>query len=316
MIKRQSVFLATIVVLSLCIIHVAAASSPIISVDSTALHHHVANILATEGARNYQNPIALNQAAAYIEQTLTSFGVTPIEQPYAVKGVHYKNILARIGSGSGKKVVVGAHYDVCGEQDGADDNASGVAGLLEIARILKKNESTLNRTFELLAFYTLEEPPFFNTKFQGSYIHASNLALAGEKLELMIVLEMIGYYTESEKSQDYPLGIMKWFYPKKGNFVAVVGNFDSRHYVDKLLKTIKAVALIPCVKLVAPGFVPGIAFSDHANFWGYKYKALMITDSAFYRNRRYHTPGDVPETLSFGKMAQVVVGVTTYLMMM
>lgn len=296
---------------------VYANAAPLVpaSVDSTVLYSHVKNIVSTNGNRNYRNLAALEQVVAYIESTLVSFGAVPVEQPYLVNGAQYKNILVRIGSGPRKKVVVGAHYDVCGEQDGADDNASGVAGLLEVARILKQNESTLNRTFEL-AFYTLEEPPFFNSRFQGSYVHATGLSFAKEKLELMIAVEMIGYFTDEKNSQEYPLGIMKWFYPKQGNFIAVVGNFNSRGYVNSLTKSIKTNIKLACASLVAPGFITGIAFSDHANFWGYKYKALMITDSAFYRNKRYHSTDDVLETLSFGKMSQVVIGLSGYLLAM
>jgi Zn-dependent M28 family amino/carboxypeptidase len=289
-----------------------AASDPVV-VRTDLLQAHVKALVSTPEPRQFANIASLNQAAAYIESTLVGFGCSFTEQAFPVRDTTYKNIIVRIGSGAGKKIVVGAHYDVCGEQDGADDNASGVAGLLELARLLKERESSLTRTYEL-AFYTLEEPPFFDTRFMGSYVHATSLASADEKLEFMVALEMIGYYTTLPKSQRYPIGVLGWFYPSIGNFVSVIGNWGGSRYANKLRDAINKNTKIKCCSLCAPTWVPGLGLSDHANFWGYHYHALMITDSAFYRNHNYHRKTDKMSTLDFDRMSEVVKGLATYLL--
>jgi Zn-dependent M28 family amino/carboxypeptidase len=219
----------------------------------------------------------------------------------------YTNVIGTMGTDGAERVVVGAHYDVCGEQPGADDNASAVAGLLEVSRLLNPFASTLKYRVDFVA-YTLEEPPFFGTPEMGSYVHAQSLHEDGVKVRGMISLEMIGYFTDEEDSQDYPLPLMKLFYPSKGDFIGVVGNFRSRALV-KEVKGHMSAAPINVESLSAPAIVPGVNFSDHRSYWEFGYPAVMVTDTAFFRNPHYHRVSDVAETLDFDTMKEVVKGV-------
>lgn len=287
----------------------------IASIDTSLLRIHVNALASLSPPRNAFNTASLNLAAAYIESTVVFTGCTFREQKYLVKNNEYKNIIVTLGRGANKTVVIGAHYDVADGQPGADDNASGVAGLLEIVRTLKKYEARLIRQFEIV-FYTLEEPPYFNTNHMGSYIHATSLADSGRKIELMVCLEMIGYYSNEKKSQTYPLGILNLFYPTIGNFISAIGNYNSAHYTNQICKTINRYTRVPCRSLVAPGFIFGISLSDHRNYWKYNMKALIITDTALFRNHNYHSPDDKPETLDYFKMAEVAKGVSLFLLTM
>ncbi|MDH5655432.1 MAG: M28 family peptidase [Spirochaetia bacterium] len=257
--------------------------------------------------RNYKNPAALNSAADFIKNQLQNSGYEPSEQIYFAGKNQYKNIRAVYGNPSLPCLIVGAHYDVAGDQDGADDNASGVTGLLILAELLKKEKPELKYHIEMV-FYTLEEPPFFRTEFMGSYIHAKSIHDAGKKIMGMVSLEMIGYYSDAPGSQKYPLGIMKWFYPDRGDFIGVVSNFSSGSLGDHFYRAISK-SKMKTEKLKAPSFLKGVDFSDHLNYWKFGYKAVMITDTAFFRNQNYHTKGDVISTIHFEKLAETVQGV-------
>lgn len=281
-----------------------------IKVSKENLYKHVEYLINTPQPRNFYNVASLDSAAEYIKSQFEDFGYSPKEQVYTVEGRKYRNILVLIGPENTKRIVIGAHYDVCGEQDGADDNASAIAGLLELARIAKENEDCLTNQIEFAA-YTLEEPPIFASKNMGSYIHAKSLTSKKVDVEVMICLEMIGYFTD-EKIQKYPLPLMGLFYPKQGSFIAVVGNYRSKHYINKMKNIIKKNSSIGCESLSAPSILPGIDWSDHRNYWHFGYKAIMITDTSFYRNKNYHTPGDTIDTLDFEKMVQVVKGIAHF----
>ena len=265
-------------------------------------------ISSTAEFRNFRNTKELNRVAHYIKSKMESYELSCDFQEFTATylGVerNYKNVICRIGDGE-ELVVIGAHYDVFGEQDGADDNASGVSGLLELGRLLGKSKQKLPYTYELVA-YTLEEPPFFGTNQMGSYKHASRLDSMKAKVHAMIALEMIGYFTNSEK-QSYPIGLMKPFYPSKGDFISAVGNFGSSWISREFCRTIKDA--IGCQQLNAPKVIPGVDFSDHRNYWVFGFDAIMITDTAFYRNHNYHKFTDQINTLDFEKMATVVNGV-------
>jgi len=281
------------------------------TVSKENLFNHVKALTSTPRARNFYNVASLDSAAAYIKTQFEQYGYSPQEQVYQVDGNDYRNIHVLIGPENTKRVVIGAHYDVCGEQAGADDNASAVAGLLELARIAKLNEKTLKNRLEFVA-YTLEEPPNFRTMNMGSYVHATSIFDSSVKVEVMICLEMIGYFS-NEKIQRYPVSILKLFFPKKGDFIAVVGNYSSNRYIRKIKCAIKNYSSVHCRSIAAPSFMTGIDFSDHRNYWGYGYKAVMITNTAFYRNKNYHTNGDTIYTLDFDRMTEVVKGVAGYL---
>ena len=162
--------------------------------------------------------------------------------------------------------------------------------------------------------YALEEPPNFGTTTMGSFIHAKSLYDQKIDVDFMIALEMIGYFTDKPHSQNFPLGIMKLGYPTTGNFIAAVGTTGSGSIISKIKKTFNSKTRIPCHSLIAPTWIAGVDFSDHRNYWKFKYKALMITDTAFFRNINYHIIYDMIDTLDFEKMAEVVKGLGYFLL--
>lgn len=249
-------------------------------------------------------PANLDIAAQYIRNQLAPFG-TVTEQTYQVDNETYRNLSLTLGPKTDKRLVIGAHYDAHDWQPGADDNASAVAGLIELARLL--STQPLTKTVELVA-YTLEEPPFFGTNDMGSARHADELKANNVDIELMISLEMIGYFSDEPNSQDYPLGFMKYWYSDKGNFIAIVSNLSGMGIVRTSKAAMRSVMNVPVYSINAPSLVPGIDFSDHRNYWDNDYPAIMITDTAFYRNKAYHTIKDTWERLDYNKMAEVVAG--------
>lgn len=277
---------------------------PEITVDPGQLKSLTSQLVLITPARNYKNTDSLNKASYLIKKQFTDFGYSPTEQEFTVSGKRYRNIIASWGPNDAPVFVIGAHYDVSGDQPGADDNASGVAGLLKLAQIVARNKPALNYRLEFVA-YTLEEPPFFRTKHMGSYIHAQSLYEKKINVLGMASLEMIGFFSDKEKSQEYPISIMKLFYPTKGNFIAVVGNYKSSSLIKYFHSSI-GLSSINVEKLKAPSSLAGVDFSDHMNYWKFGYKAIMITDTSFYRNKNYHMASDTIETLNFSKMAEVV----------
>ncbi|OFY86650.1 MAG: peptidase M28 [Bacteroidetes bacterium RIFCSPLOWO2_12_FULL_35_15] len=259
-------------------------------------------------ARNDANVERLNQCANYIFEEFKKQTDQVEEQSYLVGTLEYKNIICSFGPRDAERIIVGAHYDVCDNQPGADDNASGVAGLLEIARLLKSQGGILKYRIDLVA-YSLEEPPNFRTENMGSAVHAKMLHDNKVKVKKMICLEMIGYFSEKPKSQEYPIGLMKLFYPAKGNYISVVGKTGQGKTVRNTKKEMKKNSSIKVCSINAPAFIPGIDFSDHLNYWKYGYTAVMITDTSFYRNANYHEKTDTLETLDIDKMAEVIKGV-------
>lgn len=280
---------------------------PDIQTDVQDLKATVQYLTELHPSRNHRNTASMDKAAGFIKQRLESFGIKTEEQKFQVAGKTYKNIIGVVGADKPSRIVVGAHYDVCENQPGADDNASAVAGLLEVARFAKEHEANLKYRIDFVA-YALEEPPYFGTDNMGSYVHAKSLFDAKVDVKAMICLEMIGFFNDKENSQEYPVGIMKWFYPSKGNFIAVVGNFDSSSLVKHVAANLKATTL-PVSTLKAPSGVHGVNFSDHRNYWEFGYNAVMITDTAFYRNPNYHEKTDTIDTLDFERMREVVKGV-------
>jgi Zn-dependent M28 family amino/carboxypeptidase len=224
---------------------------------------------------------------------------------YTLGGRVFRNIIVdKPGQSSPEEtIIMGAHYDTC-FNPGADDNASGVAGVLELARLLKGE--VLKRNVKFIAF-TNEEPPFFLTDAMGSRVYAQAAKRDNEKIKAAVILEMIGYYSEGRNSQRY-LTLLGPFYPHRGNFLAVIGNFPSRHLVAKMGKYFKQASSFPVESLIAPSCLSGVYFSDHWSFWKEGYPAVMITDTAFLRNPHYHHDSDLPETLDYEKMSLAVHG--------
>lgn len=276
-----------------------------ISIDN--MRETVRYLTTLDPARNHNNIASLNKAAEFTKKRFREYGIAASEQYYGVSNKIYSNVIASIGPEGGSRLIVGAHYDVAGDQPGADDNASGIAGLLEIARFCKQHESELRHRVDFVA-YSLEEPPHFGTQAMGSYIHAESLSKAKTKVKGMICLEMIGYYSDKPKSQSYPSMLLRPFYPSKGNFIGVISNFGSSSFAKEVARHISATS-VPIRTLKAPSFIEGVDFSDHRNYWKFGYDAVMITDTSFYRNANYHRKTDTMDTLDFSKMQEVVKGI-------
>lgn len=268
----------------------------------------IVNVLANEiGPRGYLQIDALNKTAGYITSEFSNYGYTVSFQPFEFEGRTYKNIIVEIkGRKTPEKIlVIGAHYDTVAGTPGADDNASAIAGLLELARLL--HSQSFGKTVRFVAF-TLEEPPFFRSKRMGSYVYARSIKKKDADLEGMICLEMIGYFTDEPGSQFFPLPFFRWIYPNKGNFIMFVSNLRSKSFLNRVKDGFKKGSDLPVESISTFPIIPGIDFSDHRSFWEFGYDALMVTDSAFYRNPNYHGTGDVPETLDYERMTEVVLG--------
>jgi len=283
-----------------------------IKIAADDLKNTTAAFLAITPDRNFAHPGALKKCADHIESRFKKAGIETFRQPFIVNGSEYVNICGRIGR-SDKKIVVGAHYDAAPETPGADDNASGIAGLIELAVILKTHEKDLNYEI-ILAAYTLEEPPNFRTENMGSFIHAKSLHDAGRHVELMISLEMLGYFADAPGSQSYPSKEMKAAYPDKGNFIAGIGTLKEKGRLISLKQAFQKHTDLGCEIVPAGDEFQGIDFSDHLNYWKFGYNAIMITDTAFLRNKNYHEPSDAIETLDFIRMAEVVKGLAHFLL--
>jgi Zn-dependent M28 family amino/carboxypeptidase len=280
----------------------------IIPVNRERLYADVEKLTSVTSPRNHANLSSLNTIADYISDEFKKLDCKAEFQNYTANGYEYKNVLTSFGPKTGERIIVGAHYDVCGNQPGADDNASAVAGMLEVARLINELKPELKHRVDFAA-YTLEEPPYFRTKYMGSAVHAKSLSKAGVKVKVMICLEMIGYFSEKEHSQKYPLFFMKWFYPDKANYISLVGKVGQCKIVNEVKKFMKQASDMDVQTANVPRFIPGIDFSDHLNYWNENYKAIMVTDTAFYRNPNYHSSTDTIDTLDFDKMAEVVNGI-------
>lgn len=300
--------LATLILAGIVRAENRSVAYPDLVVDIPAMKQTVSFLCDIRPFRNHDNPESLDKAAAYIKKQLKKAGLETRLQTYQVDGKTYANVIGSMGKDKQDRLILGAHYDVCGDQSGADDNASAVAGLLEIARLVAMNGASLPYGVDVVA-YTLEEPPNFGTERMGSYVHAKSLHDEAVSVKGMICLEMIGYYTSEGKSQDYPLGAMKLIYPSTGHFIGVVANMNNGQLKNLVAKHMKH-ASIDVETMSAPATLSGIDFSDHRNYWQFGYDALMVTDTAFYRNPNYHQVTDTPETLNFEKMADLVQGVT------
>ncbi len=281
-------------------------SQPTVRVDSSRLKAHVAKISGELSPRNESNVENLNRVASFIRAEFEKAGGLISDQPYEVNRKTYMNVVAGFGPDTQELIVVGAHYDAAGPFPGADDNASGVAGLIELARLLRATELPVR--VELVAF-SLEEPPYFRTSQMGSFYHAASLRNKGAHVRAMICLEMIGYFSDAPGSQSFPVSIFGALYPSQGNFIGVVGRFRDGLLVRRVKQAMSAATPLPVYSINAPAFVPGVDFSDQVNYWRAGYDAVMITDTAFYRNPNYHTAGDTADTLDYQRMGFVVEGV-------
>lgn len=275
-------------------------------VDPRRLEAHVRVLSESMTPRSASRPDNLDAVAAYIREEFRRAGGRVVDQPYQVGNVTYRNVIAAFGPETKERIVVGAHYDAAGPYPGADDNASGVAGVIELAHLLGKTE--LHVKVELVA-YSLEEPPFWSSEHMGSAVHARSLKKEGAEVRAMIVMEMIGYFSDAQGSQRFPVSALGLFYPSQGNFIAVVGKIGEAMLVRRIKRSMLEASTLPVYSINAPRSIPGVDLSDHMNYWEEGYPAVMITDTAFYRNPNYHTAADTAEKLDYYRMAQVVEGV-------
>ncbi len=271
------------------------------------LEHHVSMLAERIGERNLWHYEGLDASARYIERVLKDLGYEVQRQEFTVEGMTVANVEGeRTGTSLGEEIlVIGAHYDSVVGSPGANDNASGVAGILEIARLLATKEPA--RTIRFVAFAN-EEPPFFQTDYMGSRVYASRSRRRQEQIVAMLAIETIGYYSDAAGSQGYPFPL-HFFYPNTANFIGFVGNVSSRDLLHRVLNTFRQRTDFPAEGIAAPAWVTGISWSDHWSFWEKGYPAVMVTDTALFRYEHYHTPQDTPNKLVYDCMAQVVTGI-------
>jgi hypothetical protein len=290
--------------------HVWSGRAPPLSAEeqkiSENLRRHVEALAGQIGERNVWRPEALAAAAGYIRDELEGLGYEVAAQPFESEGLTVENLEVELpGTTSPREIVVlGAHYDTVVGSPGANDNGSGVAALLELARLLAGSDFA--RSLRLVAFAN-EEAPFFYTDAMGSTLYARRARRRGESVEAMLSLETIGYYTDRPHSQHYPFPFAL-FYPDTGDFVGFVGDLASRPLVRRALGAFRASTAFPSQGVAAPGRMDGVHWSDHWSFWQAGYPAIMITDTAPFRYPHYHAPTDTPDRLDYPAFARVTRG--------
>ena len=279
-----------------------------VSVERLKAHvYKLSHEIGERGLFKYDN---LNKAAEYIAGEFRSFGYEVAFQKYNIRKRIFSNIVVtKAGNRKpGEVIILGAHYDSM-RNPGADDNASAVAGLLEIAKMFI-GEST-GRTIKFIAF-TNEEPPLFKKKSMGSRVYTKAARENEDDIKGALILEMIGYFSDHPRSQRHPPGL-NLFYPNEGNFIAIIGNAKSKKLISYMVSSFRRVTDLPIERIVAPNIVIGIGMSDDWSFWKEGYPAVMITDTAYYRNPNYHKKSDTYDTLDYKSMAKVTKGVAAAL---
>jgi len=274
--------------------------------SAARLARHVRELAGSIGERNVFRPATLHAAEAYIAGQWRELGYRVERQSYLARGIDCANLEVDCRGTRRPEVVLllGAHYDSVAGSPGANDNASGVAALLELARLLA--DISPAPSVRLVAFVN-EEPPFFYWGNMGSMVYARAARRRGDRIDLMLSLETIGYYSQARRSQGYP-PLFRWFYPDRGNFIAFVSNLRWRRMLARAVRAFRSASDFPVERVATLSLVPGVGWSDHLAFWRQGYAALMVTDTAFYRYPWYHTPGDTPERLDYRALARLTDG--------
>ena len=273
---------------------------------SNELRRHIVTLSQEIGARSVQASAGLDAARRYVETSLEGFDYVVKSQEFEVAGVVCANVEVELPglSRPSEIVIVGGHYDGYRMQPAANDNATGTAAVLELARLLRGHQPA--RTLRFVAFVN-EEPPYFKTNNMGSRVYAKRCSERGEDVVAMLSLETLGYYNDVEGSQEYP-AVIGWLYPSRGNFVGFVGNLSSRGLVRRAVSTFRSNAHFPSEGAALPAFITGVDWSDHASFWKEGFPAAMVTDTAVFRYPHYHTHSDTPDKIDFNRLARVVAG--------
>jgi Zn-dependent M28 family amino/carboxypeptidase len=274
--------------------------------DAARLRQHVDVLARAIGERNMWHYTRLQSAADYIELQLRNDGYVTRRQTYEVSRLPVSNVE---GTSPGRTraseiVVLGAHYDSVTGCPGANDNATGVAAMLELARRFATKPQS--RTMRFVAFVN-EEPPFFMTGQMGSVVYATEARRRGDDITGMISLETIGYYSNAPGSQRYP-GRIRMLYPDVGNFIGFVANIGSARLLMRARRAFRRRTRFPVQSAAVPAAIPGVGWSDHWAFWQAGYAAMMVTDTAPFRYPWYHTPEDTPDKIDYYRLAQVVDG--------
>ncbi len=257
------------------------------------------------GERNMLHYAQLNAAADFIEDSFSRAGLHPRRDSYDVRGQGCHNIEAEIPGTRPDIVLIGAHYDSVLGSPGANDNGSGVAALLALARRFAGKPA--QQTLRFVAFVN-EEPPYFLSGQMGSFVYAGRCKARGDRISAMISLETIGYFSDAPQSQTYPAPGLGVFYPTVGNFIGFVGNVHSRALLRRSIALFRKHAKIPSEGAALPSFVPGVSWSDQWAFWQHGYPGIMITDTAPFRYPHYHSATDTPDKLDYDRFALVVSG--------
>jgi peptidase M28-like protein len=255
------------------------------------------------GERNLPRWPQLNAAADFIESSFKAVGLTTRRDTYNPDGLACHNIEIEIRGVSPEIVLVGAHYDSVFGAPGANDNGTGVAALLALARRFAGKQT--HHTLRFLAFVN-EEPPYFQTPQMGSFVYAGRCKNRGDHIAAMISLETIGYFSDAPRSQTYPVAALGAFYPKVGNFIGIVGNVHSRWLVRRAVSEFRKDGKIPTEGAALPAFIAGVGWSDQWSFWQHGYPGIMITDTAPFRYPYYHEATDTPDKLDYDRFALVV----------
>jgi Zn-dependent M28 family amino/carboxypeptidase len=257
------------------------------------------------GERNLDRYPQLQAAADFIESSFVRAGLVPRRESYEVRGRACHNVEVEVRGRRPEIVLVGAHYDSVVGCPGANDNGSGVAALLALAR--RFAGKTPGKTLRFVAFAN-EEPPYFQTEEMGSFVYAKRCKERGAKVRAMISLETIGYFSDEPGSQNYPATGLGWFYPSKGDFLGFASDISSRALLREVVAAFRQAGRLPCEGASLPAAIPGIGWSDQWSFWQFGYPAIMVTDTAPFRYRHYHEPTDTPDKLDYDRFALAVSG--------
>ena len=270
------------------------------------LRANVQKLAGEIGERNMWHYPQLNAAAEFIEDSFSRAGLRTRRDSYDMRGQACSNIEAEIPGVRSEILLIGAHYDSVFGSPGANDNGTGVAATLALARrfVGRKPEHTLR----FVAFVN-EEPPYFLSDEMGSFVYAGRCKAHGDKISAMISLETIGYFSDAPHSQTYPSPGLGIFYPNVGNFIGFVGNVHSRTLLRRVVGLFRKHAKIPSEGAALPAFIPGVSWSDQWSFWRHGYPGIMVTDTAPFRYPFYHSSSDTPDKLDYDRFALVVSGV-------
>lgn len=263
-----------------------------------------------EYARNYKNIQELSRVSAWITEQMRLFGVPCRKQTFNVNQYQYHNVVCSLNAGQNQKIILGAHYDVEGNTPGINHNASGVAGVVESARLLSNRKHQLKYNVDFV-FYNLAEPPFAKTEHMGSVRHAKSLLAKADSIKGVYVLDRIGMFSQ-EEVQQYPVGL-KWMYPSQANFIAVVSNISSRDLSSQYCDAMQHLAQVPCQRVIVPSFVETFEGSDHLSYWQQGINAVLITDTGRFREQDHFRPQDELKRLNYKNMAGVVDGLVNSL---